>query len=278
MINFVVALPAEAAPVIQHWRLKKSNHQHPFTLYHNENMRLVVSGMGKCNSAAATAWLAGITSDRRQRSSIWINLGIAGHQQFAVGTLICASRIIDAATKRSWYPTLIKNPLTKASVQTVDAPSSDYNSTHALEMEASGFYATALNLTTAELIQCFKVISDNPDNSLDRLDAETVRTLIKDSLTNIDNQLQTLMELSQHSETIDSASLESAFQAQWRFTTTQKVQLQRLMQRLVALSGSMLAAQQLLDNPPDTASNASSVLQALEAIVLGINDNQTATR
>ena len=63
-------------------------------------------------------------------------------------------------------------------METLDQPNFDYVRDSAFDMEASGFYATAVRFSRAELVQCLKVISDNRDSPGHGIDASTVRRLI----------------------------------------------------------------------------------------------------
>lgn len=266
MINFVVALPAEATPLVQHWRLKKSNQSHPFPLFGSDTIRLVISGIGKCNSAAATAWLASIRSDRKQLNSVWINLGIAGHSSEALGTAICASRIMDSATQQNWYPTLINNTMKKSTVQTVDRAATHYNHENTLDMEASGFYPTALRISTTELTQCYKVVSDNSEYPMSGITPESTKKLIGDNLPMLVRQVNILQTLSLDSEVIDSSEVESDFYRHWKFSATQKNQLQRLLQRQVAIFGNYAHTRQFLLNVTDKNLSTSETLKKLSLL------------
>ena len=67
MINLVVALPAEARPLINHYGLNDKQTHAAFALHRNKDMTLVVSGPGKASAAAAT------TSGTRE-STGWVRL------------------------------------------------------------------------------------------------------------------------------------------------------------------------------------------------------------
>ena len=75
MINIVVALPAEARPLLDHFRLRDKQHNTAFPIYRNTDMALIVSGPGKVAAAAATALLAG--NRDTPATSAWLNVGIA---------------------------------------------------------------------------------------------------------------------------------------------------------------------------------------------------------
>ena len=59
MICFVIAYSAEATALINYFRLEKQQQQE-FPLYRADDISLVISGSGKSNAAAATAYLYGI--------------------------------------------------------------------------------------------------------------------------------------------------------------------------------------------------------------------------
>ena len=54
-MNLVIALPKEAAPLIESWSLKNIQHT-PFPLYTANNRHLIISGMGGENAAKATQY------------------------------------------------------------------------------------------------------------------------------------------------------------------------------------------------------------------------------
>ncbi len=88
-MNFVVALQAEACPLIDHYGLKRSSGS-PFRTFENQNHRLVISGIGTIRCAAATGYLLGLLPSRNEGL---VNLGIAGHGQLEKGSLFIANRV-----------------------------------------------------------------------------------------------------------------------------------------------------------------------------------------
>ena len=52
-INFVVALSPEAQPLIRYYKLKRDRQITAFELYRNDNIQLIISGIGKYNTAIA---------------------------------------------------------------------------------------------------------------------------------------------------------------------------------------------------------------------------------
>jgi len=194
MINLVVALPAEARPLIDFYRLGDKTTLGTFRVYRHADMSLIISGPGKVAAAAATALLAGCSTPGKQAA--WLNIGIAGHATYSTGQSLLAHRITDHATGKSWYPPqLFDLPTTTGSLLTVDVPENDYRQDIAYDMEASGYYPVASRFSCTELVQCFKVVSDNREQSTATLTAERCTQLITQKLDEIDALVRALLSL-----------------------------------------------------------------------------------
>ena len=106
----IVALACEAKPIIDHLRLQKLQSS-VFPLYINRAgadsemvTSVVVSGIGALNMAAAVAWIG---AQLPVRNTVWLNLGIAGHQLLEVGSCVRVVNCLDQLTGRRFYPPLI---------------------------------------------------------------------------------------------------------------------------------------------------------------------------
>jgi len=159
MLIWVSALHCEAKPVIDYYRLKKSADHHAFDLYQNEDIACVVSGIGKIAVAAATGWVAALFHDRS--NIVWINLGSAGADKDAVGEIFWIHKISDFSDRHYFPVPTFKTGFESRSCLTLDQASTDYHQDCLLDMEASAFFSTATRFSSAELVQCLKVISDN---------------------------------------------------------------------------------------------------------------------
>jgi len=147
---FVVALAAEARPLLTHYGLKRVSDR-GFAMYAKESTYLVVSGIGKINAATATAHAL----SRLPGNGCAINLGIAGSDN-PVGSLFRANRIIDdnSSNNQALYPPEIsRHQLPGIMVRSVDQPETNYRSSEAFDMEAHPFCKTARRYLTAELYQ-----------------------------------------------------------------------------------------------------------------------------
>lgn len=259
MIHLVTALPAEARSLVRHFELVDRQAGGPFPLYRNDAMKLVVSGPGKVNATAAITWLQ--TIDNSHARSAWLNIGIAGHARLATGTGVLVQRITDVATGKSWYPPCLPDlPVPGSCLQTVDRPELHYRDHTLYDMEAAGYYPAACRNTTSELVQCFKVVSDNPGRPATGITAKYCEQLIDKQLETIDTITGTLQTLQSeyaawHAPHPDMERLTR----KWHFTVTQRHRLAQLLKRWHALTQKPLILAAL-----DRQKQAADVLCLLE--------------
>jgi hypothetical protein len=166
MLRFVVALQAEARPLVERFGMAAAS-ESPFPVYRGDEGWLIVSGQGKAASAAATAYLHLFAGGELGRA--WLNVGLGGHGRRTLGEGVLAHKIHDAASGASWYPQIINDvPCPTAPVLTVERIEEEYSEPWVYESEGAGFFPIACRVSVAELVHCYKVISDNPDATLSR--------------------------------------------------------------------------------------------------------------
>ncbi len=227
MLNLVVALPCEAKPIRRYYDLTTDTQKYAFPVYRSDNVRLVVSGAGKVNAAAAAAYLGSLNSTY---SGAWLNIGIAGHASRKPGDVILVNRITDLVTGTSWYPPIaFRYDGLSGGVCTVDVPETGYKGDCTYDMEAAGFYPVATRFATGELVQCVKVISDNNELDAKKLNAAVIEEIIADKIDGIACIVQSVLTLSQENPTVVSTEL-CGILGQWHFTVSQRNQLSRLLQ------------------------------------------------
>jgi nucleoside phosphorylase len=188
-IRIITALPAEAKPINHHFSLQRDNRITAFPLFRNEELMLVVSGVGQQAAAAATQWLHGHSPPRH--NSLWINIGIAGHATRELGQAILADRVCNDQGADISIATPAVPAFARATVVTVAQPTADYPDDRIYDMEAFGFISVASRLLPPGAGQCLKIISDNRDNPMRSISAKLVSGLISD-------QIDTLVELIEH--------------------------------------------------------------------------------
>lgn len=235
MLCFVVALAAEARPLLAHYRLRALEGHHPYRMYAAEQTRLIVSGVGKVAAAAATAYLRALIG---AAPAAWLNIGVAGHGRQAVGTPLLVHKVVDAASGQPFYPAFTAPPPCHTTLlHTVDRAQPAAGDM-AYDMEASGFCEAAQRFATSERIHCLKVVSDNPQSPYQTLNAENVAALIEAQLDTVAHVGEHLRSLSRqlHALHADPPGL-AELTARWQFTATQKHQLRGLLVRWQTLTG-----------------------------------------
>lgn len=260
MMHIITALPAEARPLIAHFRLRDKRTDSGFPVYRNDGMALAVSGPGKVAAAAATASLA--VSGTPRATAAWLNIGIAGHATHAVGRGLLVHRISDRATGKNWYPPqLIDTELPGGSLQTVDSPETGYAGDVLYDMEASGFYPVACRYATAELVQCFKVVSDNRQQAASAVTAQLCEQLITGQLDVIERLTQALAGLAAEHAAWHAPHPElERLAGHWHFTVAQQHRLGRLAHRWKTL----LPGEPLWSRELANLGTAGAVLRQLE--------------
>ena len=260
MLIWVCALHAEAKPVIDYYRLKKSQDDNAFDLYTSEDQACIVSGIGKVASAAACAWMA--ARYYSPRSLAWINLGTAGAASHPTGSLFQVNQVIDADTGQRFYPVAIDGPgLDGHACLTLSRPGEDYDERYLFDMEASGFMYSCLRFSTAELVQSLKVVSDNREVKTG-LDRQQVSRLIEQHMPIIDAQATALSELNTEVATrLPEPENWQRLLASAHFTQTQKNRLRVLWRYL--LNRGFDAEQLLADHAQLPAARIIAQLESL---------------
>lgn len=279
MICLVVALPAEARPLIDAFKLQRHTSITGFPVYTNkESTSLVVSGIGRLASATATAYLQGLLQDFPDQNNIttgWLNIGIAGSGTLSVGDDILAHRITDLTTQQSFYPGLcFEPPCVTADVVTGDSPETAYPETAnpetsntgntVYDMEAAGFYSAASRFSTAEIIHSYKIISDNKLQSVENITENFATGLISNKLDNLNKIITHINDLTRELNSINEPPAEYAnIASHWRFTASQQHQLKSLLIRWQALTDEPF----LNTINPDEFRNSKQLLLQLETTV-----------
>lgn len=236
-VNIVVAHGLEAKTLVKMLGLKRNKASSDFVEYSNANgLHLLVSGIGKAAVAAAVNYLGDqqVSDDSDIRA--WLNIGIAGHQDAPLGSGWLGNKITDQRSGASAYPPQLIDGIRVGSVVTVDEPENSYPLDAAYEMEACSFYAGATKYSTAELVQVFKIISDNLENPLSGIDLQSVPGFITLQAPQIVSLVEKMSAIVvRHNSSQRLPSQYHAICAKFRLTVNQKLQIRRLCQRFKAL-------------------------------------------
>ncbi|MDH3388754.1 MAG: hypothetical protein OEN02_12700 [Gammaproteobacteria bacterium] len=268
MLIWVAALHCEASPVIDFYRLKKSHRDKAFDLYLGDDMACIVSGVGKLASAAASAWIAARYRD--EASLAWINIGTAGAARHDIGAIFLIDKIVDAETAKSYFPAPTSTPLLPGSAcLTLAQPSRAYREDCLFDMEACGFISSALRFSSAELIRCIKVVSDNRHAETGR-NREQVSALIRHHIESIERQATDLLALDDEVAALEfPAESWQRLLAMAHFTQTQQNRLRVLWRYLCNRN---LGPEALLQEL-STRKTAASMIETLERI--SYSDSET---
>ena len=262
--TLLVALKAEAQPLIDHYKLKSAQ-QHPFPIYANEQLKIVITAIGKCSSAAALAHTAAFFSILPNH--IWINFGIAGHKDHAIGTAASVSKVISKSNQQTWYPNLIKLPNTLVKpLTTYDTVVDDYVDDTLCDMEAAGFMSAGSSLhIKSECLFVFKIISDTKLANAKNITKNLVAGLVKAHIPTLEALIKKEEMRAQDARNFELEIGSELFE-KWHFSQTQKSQLREGIRRFRALDKQTLWQDMELDNcatAKDVIENLNRRLQKL---------------
>ena len=258
ILTLMVALNCEAKPWVDFYRLKKVSDK-PFVRYSNTDVsvEIVITGIGALAMSTAVGWVAG---RQRLAGRVWLNLGIAGHLNREVGEIVRAHAFIDSGDLSKHYsPLVAKWSGDSDALMSVNAPTGSYPDAAMVDMEGLAFYRSASIFSSAELIESIKVISDNPGNSVENLNASKITQLMQPHVALVNDLSNRLLGLIQPNQAkpivlplIDI-----------RMTHSQKQQLDRLLGKATVLDLHQSVSE--LDLP--NALNIGDVLSRLRTLV-----------
>ena len=278
-ICLITALPSEARPLIEHFRLGALRHKH-LRLYQgtltwpcsnqasvkptrtkqtNANqiskiqksatskevtLYLLQCGVGKLNAAANT----GAMLEFLPSVNAVINLGIAGSDR-PLGQTLIAHCLQEKASSQQWYPHLpspkhIDNTVS-VKVQTVDTPAYNYTDDIAFDMEASGIVTAAAKVLDLAFIHSIKVVSDNHDSAIERITSKSIGTQLANCIPVLNN-LMAALPFDTLPSLADAEELSRAIQSRIHFSITEQHGLSQLLLRHKALLGELPGETRLL--------------------------------
>ena len=224
-IFIYTALPCEAKPLIARYKLTRDSAIRAFSVFRNGDIVLTVTGIGKTAMAAGVAYSQALFS--QHPNSVFINIGIAGHKRYTVGSLFLIDKIADNDTGRNYYPPLVFTPpCPTANLVTFAKLQQSYPESALCDMEASGFYETATRFSTGELVQCLKIVSDNETSSSENIQPDQVSSMIAEY---VPRMAETLDSLSNLAHLIGRPELDEFKQLteHYRFSENEKIQLKK---------------------------------------------------
>lgn len=234
-IFIYTALPCEAKPLAEYFRLKKDITIQPFAVYVNQDICLTVTGLGKSAMAAGVAYTQALFASVEH--PVMVNIGIAGHSDHPLGSLFLINKIIDIDSQRNYYPSLtFTPPCSTGSIKTVSKPLPNYDESYLCDMEASAFYETAVRFTSSELTLCLKIISDNQLSPVGNIQPKQVVGLITAHLALIESLLMQVVATAA-SITVSEPKLFKPLIQRYHFTANERMQLKNQLSRWDSMTG-----------------------------------------
>lgn len=228
MLIITIALEVEAKPLIEALNLKNLPDK-KFKIFKNENIFLIITGIGKINSAIATTYIASMFPNKIKA---FLNIGIAGHASLHIGQIVFINKIF--SLKNQFLSDLIEIDFPSKTLFSVDTPKKDYEDDFVYDMEGVGFLEAALKFTFIDLIYSLKIISDNKFSSLEEISKEKVENLINQNLDEIKEFIKKLLILKAH---LKSKEFElPAFFKNLHLTSYEQNELKDLVCKIISLN------------------------------------------
>ncbi|MEN4053648.1 MULTISPECIES: hypothetical protein [Sulfurimonas] len=151
MTYIVTALKPEAQAFVDYYKLTKSKLD-SYTLFSNEQIKLIISGIGVENARLATQTL--INHFDISNEDIYMNAGIcAASHNYKIGTLIECGAILYEGIE---YIFDTQKPPINCVTKEISCPVYDR-----VDMESYGFYDAVIHNPAIKKFHIFKVVSDH---------------------------------------------------------------------------------------------------------------------
>jgi len=193
MVFIATALYIEAKPLIEYFGLKKDVGNRYFQVFRNEEITLVVTGVGKINSSIAVSHAA--TRYLWDPQSFIINIGVCGSKDMneKIGNIYLINKIVDNETHKNYIPDiLIDHPFEESDIETFNyiVKDKELMTARLCDMETSGFYQAASKFFKTHRIYILKIVSDSTD--FEDVSKDKIYELIKNKLKEIDEFIKIL--------------------------------------------------------------------------------------
>ena len=109
MIYIFSAFYAEAKNIIDHYGLKKekSPEMVRFDVFANESIRLVITGVGEINAAAAVSNIGGAYGISPDDEILNVGCGAGFSSDICLGSIFLGNKLTEQMTGRTFYPDML---------------------------------------------------------------------------------------------------------------------------------------------------------------------------
>ena len=163
MIYIFSAFYAEAKNIIDHYGLKKekSPEMVRFDVFANESIRLVITGVGEINAAAAVSNIGGAYGISPDDEILNVGCGAGFSSDICMGSIFLGNKLTEQMTGRTFYPDmLMKANFRECEIVTVASVLNEGCNSVVYDMEAAAVYQAAAFFVGPHRMHFIKLVSD----------------------------------------------------------------------------------------------------------------------
>lgn len=163
MIYIFSAFYAEAKNIIDHYSLKKEKSPETvrFDVFANDSIRLVITGVGEINAAAAVSNIGGAYGISPDDEILNVGCGAGFSNETCLGSLFLGNKLTEQMTGRTFYPDmLMKTNLMECEIVTVTRVLNEGSDSVVYDMEAAAVYQAAAFFMGPHRMHFIKLVSD----------------------------------------------------------------------------------------------------------------------
>ena len=163
MIYIFSAFYAEAKNIIDHYGLKKkkSPEMVRFDVFANESIRLVITGVGEINAAAAVSNIGGACGISPDDEILNVGCGAGFSSDICLGSIFLGNKLTEQMTGRTFYPDmLMKANFRECEIVTVARVLNEGCDSVVYDMEAAAVYQAAAFFVGPHRMHFIKLVSD----------------------------------------------------------------------------------------------------------------------
>lgn len=163
MIYIFSAFYAEAKNIIDHYSLKKEKSPETvrFDVFANDSIRLVITGVGEINAAAAVSNIGGAYGISPDDEILNVGCGAGFGNETCLGSIFLGNKLTEQMTGRTFYPDmLMKTNLMECEIVTVARVLNEGRDSVVYDMEAAAVYQAAALFVGPHRMHFIKLVSD----------------------------------------------------------------------------------------------------------------------
>lgn len=163
MIYIFSAFYAEAKNIIDHYGLKKEKSPKTvrFDVFANDSIRLVITGVGEINAAAAVSNIGGAYGIAPDDEILNVGCGAGFSNETCLGSIFLGNKLTEQMTGRTFYPDmLMKTNLMECEIVTVTRVLNEGSDSVVYDMEATAVYQAAAFFVGPHRMHFIKLVSD----------------------------------------------------------------------------------------------------------------------